>query len=284
MYLRLFFFILFLKNGIIQLIDISTFLLEKEFWFMSNWKELYPMINCRRSSRKYDLSNPLSKDQLSEITDFIKHLEPLVEDIRVEYRLVERKKTTCRFGEYVLVIYSEKKPRYLNNVGYMFEQFDLFCAKMNIGTCWHGLGKPDLKEWHGLESVIMITLGNVSSKIEERDLTKIKRKDVQAFWEGDIIEEVSRSTRLSPSACNSQPWQVKQDNGVLRVYQNNKNKSIIPKKYRNFYHSIDLGIFLCILELSLINHGIEFNRVIEEVNIFEDIYLVMSYQLDGLIN
>jgi hypothetical protein len=130
----------------------------------------------------------------------------------------------------------------------------------------------------------MITLGNVSSKIEERDLTKIKRKDVQAFWEGDIIEEVSRSTRLSPSACNSQPWQVKQDNGVLRVYQNNKNKSIIPKKYRNFYHSIDLGIFLCILELSLINHGIEFNRVIEEVNIFEDIYLVMSYQLDGLIN
>lgn len=71
----------------------------------------------------------------------IKNLIPLVNGIKIKYKIVPREKTTSKRGEHCLLIYSEEKEHYLLNIGYMFEQLDLYLASKNIGVCWYGMGK-----------------------------------------------------------------------------------------------------------------------------------------------
>ena len=59
--------------------------------------------------------------------------------------------TTCKRGqEYCILLYSEKKLNYLQNIGYIGEQLDLYLASMNIGALWFGIGKVEETTYHGL--------------------------------------------------------------------------------------------------------------------------------------
>jgi nitroreductase len=41
-----------------------------------------------------------------------------------------------------LLLFSENKPGYLLNTGFIFEQIDLFLSSSGIGSCWLGLTNP----------------------------------------------------------------------------------------------------------------------------------------------
>lgn len=81
------------------------------------------------------------------------------DNIVVKYRIVPREETTCKRGEYCLLIYSEEKENFLLNIGYMVEQLDLYLANKDIGVCWYGMGKTQESDYGNLKFVIMLALG-----------------------------------------------------------------------------------------------------------------------------
>ena len=65
------------------------------------------------------------KDQFSKF-------KPLVEDINVKIKIVKDSTTCKRVQEYCILLYSEKKDNYLQNIGYLGEQLDLYLVSKNI--------------------------------------------------------------------------------------------------------------------------------------------------------
>ena len=228
-------------------------------------EQLYEMIFKRKSFHLFlNVGNEkITKEELNDIDNFFQHLEPLYSNIKVKMKIVKESETTChRKAEYCLLFYSENKDGYLQNIGYIGEQIDLYLVSKNIGTLWFGIGKVKEKEVDGLEYVIMIAIRKISDQSKYRkDMYKSKRKDLEKIWTGQLIEGVSDVARFAPSACNSQPWLVK--NGeTLDVYRYKEEgkRGIMPTNAVSFYNRIDIGIFMCFLELCLAKQEIRFTR------------------------
>lgn len=91
---------------------------------------------------------------------------------------------------------------------------------------------------------------------------KSKRKPVYEIWEGEQIPNVTDIVGFAPSACNSQPWLVKNDGSKLSVYRYKKpgKRGIMLAGSVSFYNRIDTGIFLCFLDICLEHSGIKYER------------------------
>ncbi len=224
------------------------------------------MIFKRKSFRRYNEKFNLTEEELSDIQNKITELNPLAEGIEIEYKIVPRDETTSKRGEYCLLIYSEEKEHYLMNIGYMFEKLDLYLASKNIGVCWYGMGKVKEPYEGKLKYVIMMTLGKAEDNEFRKDYKKSKRKETTDIWNGDLQSEIGDIVKYAPSACNTQPWKVVNENNILNVYRKTTALSIIPKRLIPFYNFIDMGIFLFILELTLKKKGFTFERTISPEN------------------
>ena len=96
--------------------------------------ELYNMIYKRKSIRKFDSNLSVSEGELNAIKNQLENLIHLISDIKTKFIVVKKSETSAKFGEYALLVYSEKKDNYLINAGYMIEQMDLFMASITIIT------------------------------------------------------------------------------------------------------------------------------------------------------
>jgi len=152
------------------------------------------------------------------------------------------------------------------NAGYIGEQLDLYLVERDIGSLWFGIGKPDEQSFDGLDFVIMIAIHKVSdAKLFRKDMFKAKRKMLNEIWEGDSLG-VAEVARFSPSACNTQPWFVKNDGQKLAVFRYKKpgKRGIMPAAAVAYYNRIDIGIFLCILEICLAEKELRYSRTLYE--------------------
>ena len=227
-------------------------------------KELYNMIFKRKSFHLFRNigDEHLSDDELIEIEKEFSNLKPLVEDIKIKIKIV-KKESILRGQEYCILFYSEKKYNYLQNIGYIGEQLDLYLVSKNIATLWFGIGKPDEKELDGLDFVIMIAIKKADSFDKFRkDMYKSKRKDLSQIWSGDYYLDIANIVRFSPSACNTQPWKVEASEKEIKVYRYLKEgkRGIMPKDKVIYYNQIDIGIFLCFLELCLEHNNISYKK------------------------
>ncbi len=227
---------------------------------------LYPMIFKRKSFHLFRNlpDSAISADEIDEIINIFSDLKPLSPEIRTDIRIVSPSLTSCRRGEeYCILLYSEKKDNYLANIGYIGAQLDLFLVSKNIGTLWFGIGKVDEPPQNGLDFVIMIAIRKVNDERKFRkNMFLSKRKPVSQIWQGDPIQGVSEIVRFTPSACNTQPWLVKNNGSTLSVYRYKKpgKRGMMPANKVNYYNQIDIGIFLCFLELCLQHENIPFRR------------------------
>lgn len=241
---------------------------------------LYDMIFKRKSFRRFDAALSLSNEELQKIEQQLYKLSHLVENIDIKYQIVERENTTCKRGEYCLLVYSEKKENYLLNVGYVLEQLDLWMASENIGACWYGMGKTTERQLDGLDYVIMLAFGKGHSAEFRKDYTKAKRKELEVIWSGENLVDVANVVRYAPSACNSQPWRVFCKSDSIEIYRSTQVRSIMPEDKRPYYNSIDMGIFLCFMDITLKNKGYEFKRVLHaKQKNDEDLIAVASYEI-----
>ena len=233
---------------------------------------LYEMIFKRKSFHLFrNIGNEkITLEELKDIENKFKELKPLDDSIKVKIKIVKDSTTCIRGQEYCILFYSEKKDNYLQNIGYLGEQLDLYLVSKNIGTLWFGIGKVKEKELDGLDFVIMIAIKKVDSEDKFRkDMYKSKRKELSEIWEGNSYLDIGNIVRFTPSACNTQPWRVVANEKELKVYRYRKEgkRGIMPKDMVIYYNQIDIGIFLCFLELCLEKNNIDYDR---EVFVEED--------------
>ena len=225
---------------------------------------LYDYIFKRKSFHLFrNIGNlHITEEELKDIEAKFYQLKPLVDDIKVKIKIV-KKESISRGQEYCILFYSEKKDNYLQNIGYLGEQLDLYLVSKNIGTLWFGIGKIDEKTIDNLDFVIMIIIAKVDSNDKFRkDMYKSKRKELEEIWFGDNYLDIGGIVRFAPSACNTQPWKVRASEKEIRVYRYRKEgkRGIMPKDRVIYYNQIDIGIFLCFLELCLKHSNICFHK------------------------
>ena len=246
----------------------------------------YEMIFKRKSFHIFrNIGNEsIGESERSELQKAYSEFTPLNPEIKTAIRIVPEKETNCkRGGEFCILLYSEKKDGYLQNIGYLGEQLDLYLVSRNIGTLWFGIGKPKEEPFEDMAFVIMLSIRKISDGSKFRkDVYKSKRKRVEEIWEGEQIPGVSDLVRFAPSACNSQPWLVKND-GELSVYRYKKpgKRGIMPTDKVSFYNCIDIGIFLCFLEICLEHQGIKYQReLFPDVGSDDEMALNARYRLE----
>lgn len=230
---------------------------------MKNEQLFYEMIFKRKSFHIFKEIGEISAEELADIEAAYDSFVPFVSDIKTEIRIVPSDETTCKRGqEYCILMYSEKKDNYLQNIGYLGEQLDLYLASKNIGALWFGIGKVEEKQHNGLDFVIMIAIAKMPEDKFRKDMFKSKRKSLDEVWCMTEYSEIGNITRFAPSACNTQPWLVESGDNTLLVYRYKKpgKRGIMPVDKVVYYNRIDIGIYLLFLELCLKHQGIKFER------------------------
>lgn len=233
--------------------------------------ELHKMIFKRKSFHIFRNvgDERITDEEINAIYEAYNSFIPLCPEIKTKIKIVHGDETTCKRGqEYCILLFSEKKDGYLQNIGYLGQQLDLYLVSRNIGTLWFGIGKTQ-EEVDGMDYVIMIAVRKIDDEKKFRkDMFKSKRKPAEEIWMGDFIEGVSDIVRFAPSACNTQPWEVENDGKVIKVYRYKKEgkRGIMPADKVSFYNRIDIGIFMCFLDLCLRSKGIGFERILYNDN------------------
>lgn len=228
---------------------------------------LYEMIFKRKSFHLFrNVGNEsISETEINQIQNEYSNFTCLYPDIKTAIRIVPEQQTNCKRGaEYCILLYSEIIDGYLQNIGYLGEQLDLYLVSQNIGTLWYGIGKIDDHPFEDMKFVIMICIRKISDQSKYRkDMFKSKRKSIDEIWEGALISGISDIVRFAPSACNSQPWFVK-NNDKLLVYRYKKQgkRGIMPADKVSFYNCIDVGIFICFMDICLKHNNIKYKRIL----------------------
>ena len=146
-------------------------------------KEYYQSIFKRKSFHLFRDTKKLNEEDLNDLSKFLETLVPLYPEIRTKIKIVKESETTCKRGaEYCVLFYSENKEGYLNNIGYIGEQVDLYLAAHDIGALWFGIGKTDVRQDDGLDYVIMIAISKMDREKFRKDMFKAKRKPLDAIW------------------------------------------------------------------------------------------------------
>lgn len=203
------------------------------------------MIYKRKSSRKFE-STPVNIDSLAKISEFCNNLKPLSPEINVRFDILEKENVKCIFpwiAPQTIAVYSEQKQGYLENVGFMFQQLDLYLQELGLGCCWLGMGRLGEVEDHtqndGLKFIIMLTFGKTSETLR-RDKTEFKRKSLTAI--SDVLDERLEPARLAPSSVNSQPWYFTHEDNIINTYR--IKRGIFNKTAMHNMNTIDVGIAL----------------------------------------
>ncbi len=225
------------------------------------YSDLYPMIHKRKSFHIFRGTEKLSWDELEAIKEKITTLVPLSPSIKTEIRLAGALPGSRNGEEYTILFYSEKAVDYLQNIGYLGEQLDLYLASVNIGALWCGMSKPkSLVTEDGLEFVIMMKIAKLPQSRFKRGLFAAGRKKTDEIWSGEYLSDIGEDARLAPSSMNSQPWLVEAGEGKLTVYRIQPKGSAAKRDRTFFYNSVDMGIFFLFLETALSHAGYSYKR------------------------
>lgn len=204
----------------------------------------------RQSIRLYD-DTPLDNQTLNEIRNFIENAKVLNPNIKWSYDILSTKniRTIMRWkAPHYLVLFSEEKENYYQNIGFIFQQVDLFLQSKEIGTCWIGMASPKKykNEDKNQKFIITISFGKSPNNIK-REINQFKRKDLDEI--SDKSDEKLVPAKLAPSASNSQPWYfTHNDDGSYDLYR--VKLGIIRNKFVGKWNKIDTGIALAHLYVS----------------------------------
>ena len=180
---------------------------------------LQEMIFHRKSCRSF-MNKPLEPEMMEKVLSF--EPKPLYPDIKVRMDIVSRDKVKCICPwttPQVITIYSEETEGYLENIGFLFQQMDLYLQTLGLGVCWLGMGKMNPKtttEVAGMNFVIMLAFGHPKGDPLRHDLKGFKRKPMEKIT--DKPDPRLEPARLAPSAVNSQPWYFTHEGDMIHVY------------------------------------------------------------------
>ena len=177
---------------------------------------------CHRKSCRSFTGKPVDSATIETIKAF--PLKALYPDIKFHWDIVTRDKVKCICPwttPQLITIYSEETEGYLENIGFLFQQMDLYLQTLGLGVCWLGLGRMNPKTTshvEGMKFVIMMAFGYPKGDQLRQDLKGFKRKTPEQI--ADQADPRLEPARLAPSAVNSQPWYFTHEGDAIHVYCN----------------------------------------------------------------
>ena len=197
----------------------------------------------RRSCRSY-ASEPVSQAQRLEIEAFFQDLHPLDPNIRVSWQIVSADQVRFYMpwkSPQLIAVFSENKPGFLENAGFMFQQVDLFLQSKGLGVCWMGLGKlrSQIEAPSGMEFVILLPFGTPNEPLS-REIRKFPRKSMAEI--SDQEDPWLECARVAPSSTNSQPWYFTHEDNTIHAFRS--NAGILRHVMLGTMNRIDMGIAL----------------------------------------
>ena len=177
------------------------------------------MIYKRKSCRSFT-GVPVAEDLLKTIRAF--PMKPLYPDIGVHWDFVPRDQVKCICPwttPQVITVYSQEKEGYMENIGFLFQQLDLYLQTLGLGVCWLGLGRLNAKASktvEGMKFVIMLAFGHPKGDALRHDTKEFKRKAAERI--ADRPDAALEPARLAPSAVNAQPWYFTHQGDTIHAY------------------------------------------------------------------
>lgn len=212
--------------------------------------ELNKIIYQRKSVRKYT-GEPVDSDTVAKILEFCNQAKPLDPEIKVKAMVVNREQVRFYLPwktPQLLAIFSENKPGYLENVGFLFQQVELYLQSIGVGACWLGLGKfrkTEVPQVEGMEFVIFIAFGFPEEEQFRKSVSEFQRKTLAQI--SDQEDPKLECARLAPSSTNSQPWYFTHEEGVIHTFCS--EAGFLRHKLLGNMNRIDMGIALAHLYL-----------------------------------
>ena len=204
--------------------------------------ELKDMISRRKSVRKYT-AQPVDDKTLADIEAFAAGMKPLYPNIRVAHKIVTKEQVRFYLPwktPQLLAIYSEKEEGYLENVGFLYQQMDLYLQSIGLGSCWMGLGKVRGEEgYDGLDFVILLAFGHTEDTFRS-GAADFKREPLGSVT--DREDPALEPARLAPSSVNSQPWYFTHEGDIIHAFCTQRGLLRHPS-FGNM-NRIDMGIAL----------------------------------------
>ena len=200
-------------------------------------------IYFRRSCRSYS-PEPLGEETLRQLKDFGKDLHPLHPEIAVSWQVLPADRV--RFfmpwkSPQLIAFFSENKPGYLENAGFLLQQIDLWLQKHGLGACWLGLGKlrSQVQIPQGMEFVILMAFGAPKEPLS-RLPRKFPRKTMAEI--SDETDPRLECAQVAPSSTNSQPWYFIHDENVIHAFRS--EAGLLRHAMLGVMNRIDMGIAL----------------------------------------
>ncbi len=196
---------------------------------------LNEMIYHRKSCRSYT-GVPVDAEMIEKILSF--EMKPLYPEIKVRMDIISRDQIKCIFPwttPQVITIYSEEAEGYLENVGFLFQQMDLYLQTLGLGVCWLGMGKLNPKtapKVDGMKFVIMLAFGYPKGNQMRHDF---KRKTLSQIADAEDFR--LEPARLAPSSINSQPWHFVHEGDTIHAF-------CAARSVAGYMNRIDMGIAL----------------------------------------
>ena len=175
---------------------------------------------CHRKSCRSFTGVPVDAATIETIKAF--PMKPLYPEIKVQWDIVPRNQVKCICPwttPQLITIYSEEADGYLENIGFLFQQMDLYLQTLGLGVCWLGMGRMNPKTTTSVEGrkfVIMLAFGYPKGDQLRHDLMGFKRKSMEQIT--DKPDPRLEPARLAPSAVNSQPWFFAHEGDAIHVY------------------------------------------------------------------
>ncbi|WP_125153046.1 nitroreductase family protein [Clostridium rectalis] len=219
--------------------------------------DLIDAISNRHSVREYE-NEQVNLDTLEKIEKKISKAERLFKDIDMNVHIVKDGEKVFKilngiisnYGKvkapHYLVITSEKKHGYLENIGFTLEGIVLELTSMGLGSCWIGSGLKEnllntiIKIPLNNEPIIVIAFGYEKSNKMRKNYHK--RKNIIEFASGDFQGgwiDILELVRKAPSSMNFQPWRIFKENDIINLYS--IKRKFIAKKLEDL-NKIDCGI------------------------------------------
>ena len=188
---------------------------------------LHEMIFKRKSCRSFT-GVPVDGEMIEQIMSF--EMEPLYPHIKVRWDIVPRNQVKCICPwttPQLITIYSEETEGYLENIGFLFQQMDLYLQTLGLGVCWLGMGRMNPKtttQVEGMKFVIMLAFGHPKGDQPRHGIKSFKRKSMEQIT--DKADSRLEVARLAPSAVNSQPWHFTHEGDTVCVYCSQKGSRL----------------------------------------------------------
>ncbi len=188
---------------------------------------LNEMIYHRKSCRSFT-NVPVDEAMIETIKAF--PMKPLYPEIKVHWDIVPRNQVKCICPwttPQLITIYSRETDGWLENIGFLFQQMDLYLQSLGLGVCWLGMGRMHPKTTtaiEGMKFVIMLAFGHPKGDQLRHELKGFKRKTLEQI--ADQADPRLEPARLAPSAVNSQPWYFTHEGDNIHVYCNRKGSRL----------------------------------------------------------